>query len=169
MTRTDTAVYCYRRGERNRWVTCMVAARIVGRYERSATRDMASRLSLSVSGVERLARAGMTWRVLMPHKIRPLRDALTISHFARMGALMRRHDLTTQDAVDYLTIAAEEGMSVEAMAASIDGEHGGGRVYWDEYWIDVVKQAKNLLVASDAPEFVYRVAKLVVKWDSKRR
>ena len=141
---------------------------MVGRYEKGRTRGLASRLSLSISGVERLARAGITWRVLMPYRIRPLRDALTVSHFARMGYLMRRHDLHPQDAVDYLTIAAEGGMSVEAMAASVDQVHGGGRAGWGDYWGDVVKLSKNLLVAGDAPEFVYRLAKLVVKWESRR-
>jgi len=168
MTRTDTAVYCYRRGERNRWVTCLVAARIVGGYERGATRDMAARLGLSISGVERLAMAGVTWRELMPYRVRPLRDALTISHFARMGMLMRRHDLTVYDAIEYLTIAAEDRMSVEAMAAAVDAANGGGKVGWGDYWGDVVKSARNLLVASDAPEFVYRIAKLVLKWDNRR-
>lgn len=159
----------YRRGTKARWLACFGAMHVVGSYDRGATRDIARQLSISVSQVENLARAGVTRKALHKFGLRSeIVDLLTPSHFARMGKLMRRYEFSPDDAIEYLDMAAEYGMSVEAMSAEIEGANGGKVRRWGEYWEDLIKVSKNLLVAGDAPEFVYRLAKLAVKWQAKR-
>jgi hypothetical protein len=86
----ERAIAGYRLGTAYRWVSCLAAERIVGRYERGAAQEVANALNITVSQVENLARAGLAYREL--RRISPyvhvLRERYTISHFTAFANLM---------------------------------------------------------------------------------
>lgn len=133
------AVEYYREGTAKRWVTCLVASRLVGRYSKGLTIALATDLALSVDQVENLARAGLMYRMMRPRAadLPTLRRKLTPSHFAAMGELAIKHDLSPAQILDQLREAADKGMSVDIMRGTI------GRGNPDPpSWLEELKRAR---------------------------
>jgi len=123
------AVRAYQRGDAQRWVACLCAARIIGHYDPGAALALADDLSLSLSQVSNLAAAGRMYRSLRGFAIacKLWRRILTPGHFAAMWKLMEKYGLASYEAAGYLAEAAEYHSSVAAMHSAVDGLHGGGK------------------------------------------
>jgi hypothetical protein len=83
-------------------------------------------MSLSLTQLYARARAGATYRALRPlagPQLCEIRRALTYSHFAAMGELMRKYEFSAHEAIEQLRTAAENGVSVQSMRYYISGEH----------------------------------------------
>lgn len=158
--RHKQVVESYRRGSSWRWVACLAASRVVGNYDRGKTQALAIDLALSVSQVENLARAGLTYRRLRKYGVGGLvRLSLTPGHFAAMGELIRRYDLSPFEAASDLCTAAEIGASIAVMRAEIDRREGGGGMYWEGRWRRIRNDLLMLLTDIDAPPEVKKRAK----------
>ena len=122
----------YRKGSDYRWVACLCASRIVGKYDRGATLAMGKLLALSVSQIENLARAGVVYRWLRPlaRDLPAIRKALTPSHFSVLGEMIRKYEPSLIQAVELLRDAAHAGMSVGDFRAALDTELGGYHPEW---------------------------------------
>ncbi len=122
----------YKRGNDYRWVACLCASRVVGRYEKFSTIEFSRVLAVSVSQIENLARAGVVYRWLRPlaSDLPELRRALTPSHFSALGDLARKYDAAPIQAVEMLRDAAHAGLSVGAFRAALDSEWGGYKPAW---------------------------------------
>ncbi len=156
----NRAVKYYKLGEDHRWVTCLVASRIVGEYDRGATAALARNLSLSVRYTENLAKAGVVYRNLRKFvagdEMHYIRTGTTIKHWYRMGEAMVKYDLPPHEVVEQLRTAADEGASVEQMMSAIDGEEK--RIAWGKRW-DTAKNNLELVHGDyDAPEHVRKRA-----------
>ena len=129
------AVNAYRRGNDYRWVACLAASRIVGRYAPGATAALASDLCVGVDQVENLAKAGIMYRRLRPmsRDVSEIRRVLSPSHFATMGDMVIKYDIPLPEALAQLRTAAENGASVRTMAKYVSEENGGG-LTWYTRW-----------------------------------
>lgn len=138
------AVQHYQVGTTHRWVACLAALRIVGTRQPGATQTLASKLSLSVSQVENLARAGWTYLVLRPldPRVPQWRRQLTTSHFAALGDAMHRYEISPQDILIDLETAAHHHASVASLSSYLEG-HYGGRV---RDWQDKLDRARSRLI-----------------------
>lgn len=115
------AVSAYQKGSFHRWTTCLAASRIVGLLEPGLTKNLAYDLSLSISQVENLAKAGITYRYLRPYGLKSeTRQRLTHSHFTTMGELWQRYEFSPMEAISILDDVAEAGASVAAMKHLVD-------------------------------------------------
>lgn len=117
------------RGDAARWRACWAAAVVVGTRAQGQTRALATDLSRSVDTVEQMAQAAATYRDLhrafrdvsgVAAELRRLRRCLSWSHFAAMGRLQRTHDLTHAAVLAELATAAQDGLSVQAMARGVE-------------------------------------------------
>jgi len=63
IARTQAASH-YREGNRERWISALWCARIVGRYERGATLGLADDMGVSVDTIENMAHAYMMYEAL---------------------------------------------------------------------------------------------------------
>lgn len=145
------AVNSYRTGTGHRWVACLAARRIVGRYIPGATLSLATDLRVSPEQVKAMARAGDTYCMMRKYckELPEYRKALSYTHFETMGALMIKHDIPMHEAIEQIKTAAEEGSSVAQLRKYIAGEYVEG-TGWLEKLHKMVKMGRELL-ESDAP------------------
>lgn len=153
------AVTEYRQGTNHRWVACLAACRIVGKYSRFATLDLASDMRISRTQVENLARAGVLYRTLRPKypDIKEYRKVLTHTHFSVMGALAIKHDISPHEIVEQLRTAAENGASVEQMRSAIEGEHQDDD--WMKFLVRARRACGQLWERQDTDEIVANAAR----------
>ena len=136
------------RGERHRWVSCLAASRIVGRYEHGATRRLAEGLGCSVDYVERLAKAGIAYRSL--RRFRPRSEDGKLAspkHFYTMWDLWYKHEFSPREAAEQLRVAAEEGVSVEQMSLHVRNEHEPPENEYNRFCADIQAARKRLETA----------------------
>lgn len=160
----NRAVKYYKLGEDHRWVTCLVASRIVGYYDKGATAALARNLSLSVRYTENLAKAGVMYRSLRKfvagHEAHHMRTGTTIKHWTRMGEAMIKYDLSPHEVVETLRTAADEGATVEQMMSAIDGEEH--KVAWQKRWDVAYHNLCLILEDLDAPDNVRYIVGLAI-------
>ena len=160
------AVEYYRAGTSQRWRACLAAYRIVGSYQKGETSSLAYDLRISVSQVENLARAGLTYVQLRPtcQDLPAYRKVLTYSHFAVLGDLIRKYDIPLTEAIEQIRTAAEEGASVEQMRSALEGEYNpDGHKTWQDKLKVTRKGCEYLMSETDTPYEVYSAAQLFVK------
>lgn len=125
----------YKAGTASRWGAALWAALVVGRYERGATLGLARRLLVSVSAVENLAVAGITYKHLRAFArnsrarsrlLRRARRALPYTHFVVLGECWRRYEFSPYEALRYLVIAMRCRMTAAELRAQIDDEQQSG-------------------------------------------
>ena len=95
--------------------------------------------------------------------MREIRPRLTPSHFAVMGDLMRKHDLSPHEAIEQLRTAAEEGASVIALRESVEGEHGNGSPDWERRLDKMVSLAEKIRTDYGVPDRVHKAASAFLK------
>lgn len=157
--RQEQVIRAYQQGSEKRWVACLAASRIVGNYDRGATQALARELALSVDQVENLARAGVVYRWMRPFDSGGLvRKKLTPGHYSAIGQLIKQFDLPLWDAFEDLRTAANEGISIAGMRASIVDREGGG-VYWEKRYRRIRNDLAMLLTDSSVPREVLKRAK----------
>jgi len=149
----NRAVKYYKLGEDHRWVTCLVASRIVGHYDKGATAALARNLSLSVRYTENLAKAGVVYRSLRKfvagHEAHHMRTGTTIKHWTRIGEAMIKYDLSPHEVVETLRTAADEGATVEQMMGAVDGEEH--TIAWQKRWDVAVHNLELINSDVDVP------------------
>lgn len=157
-------VVAYRKGNDYRWVACLAASRIVGRYDEGATLALANDLAVTKMQVTRLARAGVTYRRLRRYnpEVTGIRKALSPTHFAVMGELAIKHDLDEHYMIEQLRTAAREGASVASLRSSVDGENNAYYPLWIKHYKNFVRMADYLVEDSDTPDNVRSVAGLIL-------
>lgn len=156
----------YKRGSDYRWVACLCASRVVGTYEKNSTAELGRVLAVSASQIENLARAGVVYRELrrLAPDLPGLRRALTPSHFAALGDLMRKYDASPLAAVDALRDAAHSGLSVGEFRAVLDSEWGGYKPAWGGQVRKLAGALDRLVGDYDVPDGLRALA---VGWRSE--
>ena len=155
------AVEYYRAGTSQRWRACLAAYRIVGSYQKGETSSLAYDLRISVSQVENLARAGLTYVQLRPtcQDLPDYRRVLTYSHFAVLGDLIRKYDIPLTEAIEQIRTAAEEGASVEQMRSALEGEYNpDGHKTWQDKLKVMRKSCEYMMAETGIPIQVYMAA-----------
>ncbi len=153
----DRCIKYYRAGSDKRWVACLAASRVVGGYDRNATSHLAYALSLSISQVENLAKAGKAYRALRRFGVdSEVRKALTPSHFAAMWDLKHKLRFDDHEAAAQLRTAAIESVSVAQMAGLITGEYSEGEPQYLKWADKMFDAAKKMVESVDVPEHVQR-------------
>lgn len=149
------AVDHYRVSSSHRWVACLAAKRIVGKYIPGATLALAADLRISPEQVKALARAGDTYCEMRKHckELPEYRKALSPSHFSEMGLMMRRYDIPMREAIEQIKTAAEEGISVDKMRKYVAEEYRTLSTEWIDHLGLVVRHIKQILTGQ-APEDV---------------
>lgn len=136
---------------------------MVGAYDRGATRKLAHELSLSVSQVENLAKAGLTYRLLRKFGVgSEVRRKLTPGHYTAVGELMRWYDLPPEESADLLKLAAEHGASIVAMK-SLVRDSFGDYVPWAKRFDDVKQKIGSLVDDYETPYHVRLVFKAFLR------
>ena len=154
------AVEYYRAGTSQRWRACLAAYRIVGSYQKGETSSLAYDLRISVSQVENLARAGLTYVQLRPtcQDLPDYRRVLTYSHFAVLGDLIRKYDIPLTEAIEQIRTAAEEGASVEQMRSALEGEYNpDGHKTWQDKLRVMRKGCEYIMAEDDTPPDVFEL------------
>jgi hypothetical protein len=170
----DRAVAASRKGDTALWIAGLFAARVVGKYQVDATREIARQAGRSVSAVENWCHAIDIYRRLrkfgVASELRQMRYELTITHFATMWELQRKYDINAHMCMRYLDQMCVyrvngEPYSVEALRAEVEAhENKSGKVAPWNYGIkSLIQHMTRLAVATDAPEFVRQAARMFVK------
>jgi hypothetical protein len=122
---------------KHRWSTCFAARHIVGTYERGRTLELARKLAVSVSAVDKMAGAAVCYWVLRKwsgtgdgHNVRWLhqaRDVLSFSHFYEVALLWKKYEFSPFDAMRFLVEAAEHRATVENLKDKINAAYSAGQ------------------------------------------
>lgn len=157
----------YREGSTKLWATASMANMIVGNNEIGSTLSFASDLAVSVDTIEYWSRAYSTFLFLLPYfketrdylhfpTLHHIRRSLTISHFAIMGRLLRKYDLSPQDAIEILDTAAVERVSSRIMKATIDGMMDGNlrEPIWVSHFTSLYKLGLRYADDIDTPDII---------------
>jgi hypothetical protein len=136
----DRAVGQHAASGKHRWSTCFAARHIVGTYERGRTLELARKLAVSVSAVDKMAGAAVCYWVLrkwsgdhdraghrMTAHLHYARDVLSFSHFYEVALLWKRYEFSAFDAVRFLTEAAEHRATVENLKDKINAAYASGQ------------------------------------------
>ena len=151
----------------DKWVAAFAAMHLVGKYKRGRTKRIAGKLMVSISQVERLARAARTRKNLHKHGMRHGSvDGLSITHFHVMGRLMIRFLILPEDAIKILNESALNNYS----AAQMEGE--AKRIYndnerWYDWWDDIVECATLIVEDNDAPLWAIMSANKIIYIDGE--
>lgn len=148
-------VRSYRTGTDHRWCACLAASRIVGEYRKGETSALAKDLRLSPDRVQDLARAGWVYRKFRKFGVdSETRKALSPTHFARMGDMAIKYDLSPADVVETLRTAATEGSSVRQMIKFVTDENEplSDIPSWREMWNKIWKLVNDMLNEEIPPD-----------------
>lgn len=122
----------YLLGNRYRWVACLAASRIVGRYDPGATLAMASDMGISISQVENYAAAGRFYRKFRRYMPQVGIDAaarrrLSPTHLTVAYHILTKYEPNPRDVLVELKTVADNGVSVEDMRDKMEGLFGPGK------------------------------------------
>lgn len=131
------AAASYALGSRHIWVTCLCAARIVGRYDVGATLKLADAIQRSPDTVGNYATAGkllLFFRRELPRhyrSVRQVRNRLSYLHFCRVYRALKREEFSPRLALLYLIQAMRQKLSPERLDTLIDADYPAPRVRAD--------------------------------------
>lgn len=160
----ERAANAARQGDVSLWVAGFYAARVVGKYQVDATREIARLAGRSVSSVENWTHAVDLYRRLrrfgVASELRQIRYELTITHFSTMWELQRKYDITPQMCMRYLDQmciyrANREAFSSDALKQEVEAhENQSGKVItWAWARKSFASWLTKVAVMTDAPEW----------------
>jgi len=146
---------------RKAWAVGIVAAQMVGKYERYGTKAIADRTHRHESTIENYAHAVWMYRdlreLLGNHDAHTLRNFLTTSHFWTAWELQRKYGRSAETVARWLlemvTLEAQgEPHSAEVLRAEVEASQGGGKaVTWGWLSSRLLPIVQDILALPDAP------------------
>lgn len=149
------------------WVTCAMAARVVGRYEYGATLTMAARLSVEVDTVEDYSHAYAIFQELCNAHAGLYRSVvfaarrsgyIFYSHFRVLYEAREKYHLSLDEVFQYLmdVIQAEGDLSSRRLEKNMKEKHDK-ELDWTFYGKTAMKAIHNTLSCPDLPANVREV------------
>ena len=174
----DRAVTASRAADKNIWVSGAWASRVVGKYQKYATRDIADKADKDPSTIENYVHAFDMYTELRKvrncSELRRLRHNLTPSHFWNVWQLRRKYDLSLESVADHLeqmVIYKIQGKprGSETLRQEVDAQEDklGNVPTWNYYAPRVRGMMTNIMVAKDTPEEIREAAEVIVRWFSE--
>ena len=161
------AANSYRRSDKERWKSALWCSRVVGKYDRGATRGLADDMGVSVDTVEDLAHAYNIFEDLckLPDArwfVFSCRRAPFIyySHFRALYDARKDYELTDEQALQILMdiFQAEGGISSRTVSEHAQEQFGKPKS-WGYYARKVERDMQRLLESPDVPRRVKGIVK----------
>lgn len=160
------AATAYRRSDKGRWEAALWSAKIVGRYERNATQQLAQFIGVSVDTVENLAHAYEMYSALRSepefnYKVRMIRQQPHVytAHFVALYKAWKRYDLTLSEVFSILIDIWQAKGEISSRDVDQHVRSNYGKVRNWEYYADRAIQALfSLRQCPDTPADVRKRA-----------
>ena len=170
-------------GNRHLWIAAYQSAKVYGRHEEHATKEIARRAGRSVAAVQSWVEAYRAFILCYEadkNLTRNLRRILTLTHFRRIYNLHVRHGLTADQCLYFLslmTVARESGecYGPDAMEQEIDtdmryaGIKPDAGVDWQYHW-SRLRKPLEIIASFDGElpaDIKRRVLELLALFDEK--
>ena len=167
-TLIQEAISKYREGTASRWAFAEASEKIVGRYERGATLDLAARCGISTSMCEDYARAGLIWKTALMQfpeqqkQLERMRAVLPISHWTTLADLWKRLEFELYDGLTLLEEVAAEDKIITVMEwRSLLLGHfadGGGKMEWQAKFDTAIAKLGSMVNDFGCPETLRSLA-----------
>ena len=173
----DDAVRGSQRTDSGHWEIARAANKIVGKYQKGATRDMAEAIGATAGMVEDHAHAWWMYVDFLnmgkAHRIWTYQARkmpfIHYSHFRVLYDLRQKYNLTLEDTWDYFwsVVMAEGTISVRALEFMVDEKHGD-EVEWSWYCSKALKYLQPAFNDPKLPDDGREVIKKAIQWIGDR-
>lgn len=179
----QNAISCYRKSDASKWHCALWCSRVVGKYERGATVDLASSMAVSVDTVENMAHAYTMFEILcnsdgnIDEKIARLKNVrqyvfnarrsgyIYLSHFRALYDAMKRYGLTNAQLLSLLVdiVQAEGGLSSRDVDEHTSRKYGKQK-NWMYFATLAKKELQKLRGCPDFPHEGSSVVDPAIEW-----